>query len=184
MDTGAESYQRFLCGDDEGLVEIIRDYKDGLILYLCSFTENITAAEELMEDTFVKIAIKKPKFSGKSSFKTWLYAIGRNIAIDYIRKNKRLKHVPLDECFSVQNETDVEADYIKEEQRLITHHAMQKLKPEYQQVLHLVYIEGFTHDETAQIMNKNRRQVTNLNYRAKKALKIELEKEGFCYEEL
>ena len=34
MDNGASSYRRFLNGDDEGIVEIVNDYKDGLILYL------------------------------------------------------------------------------------------------------------------------------------------------------
>ncbi|MBD5159991.1 MAG: RNA polymerase subunit sigma-24, partial [Ruminococcus sp.] len=76
MDNGAVSYRRFLDGDDEGMVEIIRDYKDGLILYLNGITGNILLAEEIMEDTFFKLVVKKPKFSGRSSFKTWLYAIG------------------------------------------------------------------------------------------------------------
>ena len=37
MDNGASSYRRFLDGDDKGLVDIIRDYKDGLILFLNGF---------------------------------------------------------------------------------------------------------------------------------------------------
>ena len=75
MDNGASSYRRYLDGDDSGLVELVRDYKDGLILYLNGITGNFCLAEELMEDTFFKLAAKKPKFSGKSSFKTWLYSI-------------------------------------------------------------------------------------------------------------
>ena len=45
MDNGAESYRRFLQGDDKAFVEIIRDYKDGLILYLNGFVNNILTAE-------------------------------------------------------------------------------------------------------------------------------------------
>ncbi len=86
MENGASSYRRFLDGDDSGFVEIVRDYKDGLILYLSSFTGDIYLAEELAEDTFVKLGIKKPRFSGRSSFRTWLYAIGRNAAIDRLRR--------------------------------------------------------------------------------------------------
>ena len=44
MDNGASSYRRFLDGDENGFVEIVRDYKDGLILYLDSFVRNITVA--------------------------------------------------------------------------------------------------------------------------------------------
>ena len=55
MDNGASSYRRFLDGDESGIIEIIRDYKDGLILFLNGFTQNIHIAEELAEDTFVKL---------------------------------------------------------------------------------------------------------------------------------
>ena len=37
MDNGASSYRRFLDGDENGFVELVRDYKDGLILYINSF---------------------------------------------------------------------------------------------------------------------------------------------------
>lgn len=91
MDNGASSYRRFLEGDEDGFIEIVRDYKDGLMLYINSFTNNIHIAEELTEETFVKLALKKPRDSKKSSFKTWLYTIGRNTAIDYLRKNSKLQ---------------------------------------------------------------------------------------------
>ena len=70
MDNGASSYRRFLEGDDDGIVQIIRDYKDGLMLYLNSFVQNIHIAEDLTEDTFVKLIARRPRFSGKSTFKT------------------------------------------------------------------------------------------------------------------
>ncbi len=79
MENGAVNYNRFLDGDKDGMTEIIREYKDGLALYLNSFVRNICLAEELMEETFVSLVMKKPKYSGKSSFKTWLFAIGRNV---------------------------------------------------------------------------------------------------------
>lgn len=69
-DNGASSYRRFLSGDDEGLTEIVRDYKDGLMLYLNGFVNNISTAEELMEETFFKIITKKPRFREKNPFKT------------------------------------------------------------------------------------------------------------------
>ena len=85
MDNGASSYRRFLEGDDSGIVEIIRDYKDGLILFLNRYVNNIHTAEELAEDTFFRIVTRKPRFVAKYSFKTWLYTIGRNIAINHVK---------------------------------------------------------------------------------------------------
>ena len=58
---------------------------------------------------------------------------------------------------------------------------MQRLKYEYRQVICLIYIEGFSNSETAVIMHKSSRQITNMLYQAKKALRSELEKEGITY---
>lgn len=182
MDNGAGSYRRFLAGDDNGIVEIIRDYKDGLILYLNGITGDICLAEELMEDTFFKLVTKKPKFSGKCSFKTWLYAIGRNAAIDGLRRRSRISSVPADECYDLSDEENIEQEYLREEQKITLHKALQRLNPDYRQVLYLVFFEQFSNAETAEIMHKNKRQIENLLYRAKQALKEELGKEGFSYE--
>ena len=117
MDNGASSYRRFRdAGDESGLIEIIRDYKDGLILYLNSFVGNIHTAEELAEDTFVLLGIKKPKDKGKGSFRTWLYTIGRNVAIDYLRRNSKRTEISTQDCPElVSEEQSLEQSYIKEE---------------------------------------------------------------------
>lgn len=182
--TGEQNWRRYLDGDDEGLVEIIRDHKDGLMLYLNNFCGNIGVAEELMEETFTKLAIKRPKFSGKSSFKTWLYAIGRNTAMDHLRHQSRFSPKPIEEHILASEKEELERQYIRKEQMIHLHQTMEKLSEPYRQVLYLVYFEEFTNDEVAQVMKKSKRQIENLLYRAKAALKNLLEKEGFVYEEL
>lgn len=184
MDNGEISYRRFLDGDDEGMVEIIRDYKDGLILYINGITNNLTLAEEIMEDTFFKLVTKKPKFSGRSTFKTWLYSIGRNSAIDSLRKRSRISDIPVDEYSELAEEESIEREYLKEEQKILLHKALQNLNPDYRQVIYLSFFENFSNSETAKIMHKTKRQIENLLYRAKQSLKSELEKEGFEYEVL
>ena len=185
MDNGASSYRRYLDGDDTGITEIIRDYKDGLTLYINGYVNNIFTAEDLMEDTFFKLASKRPRFSGKSAFKTWLYAIARNVALDYLRKNAKTLDEPIEEFSNyLAEESDVEKEYLIKEQKIFLHRTMRELRPEYFQVLYLVYFEDFTNEEIAKIMKKNKRQVENLIYRAKSTLKSELKKEGFEYENL
>ena len=182
MDSGASSYRRFLAGDDSGLVEIIRDYKDGLLLYLTGYTHHVSLAEDCVQETFIKLAVKKPKFREDSAFKTWLYAIGRNIAVDTLRRQHI--HLPLDEAANIADMHSLEQDYLIEESKILLHQAIRKLKPEYQQVIYLSYFEGFSNEQSAKIMHKTRRQIENLLYNARKALKSELEKEGVSYEEL
>ena len=185
MDNGASSYRRFLNGDDNGLLEIVRDYKDGLILYLNGFVNNIFIAEELMEETFFKIITKKPRFTSKYSFKTWLYTIGRNVAIDYIRRRSKQSDFCIEDIENyIKDEHDLEITYIKKEQEIAVHKALKKLNSDYRQVLWLIFFEGFSNLEVGKIINKNPRQMKNLVYRAKNALKIELDKEGFVYERL
>ena len=185
MDNGASSYRRFLDGDKDGIVEIIRDYKDDLTLYLNTFTRNIGVAEELMEDVFVKLVTRKPRFNGKSSFKTWLYSIGRNVAIDYLRHNSKLSKTPIDDLpHLTAEEESAECSYIKQENKLTVHKAMQKLKPQYRQVLYLTFFEELDNEQAGQVMKKTKRQIENLVYHAKQSLKAELNKEGFVYEEL
>ncbi|MBR4056737.1 MAG: RNA polymerase sigma factor [Oscillospiraceae bacterium] len=185
MDNGASSYRRFLDGDDKGLAEIVRNYSDGLILYLNGIVNNISVAEELMEESFFKIITKKPKFNAKYSFKTWLYTIGRNVAIDYLRRKAKLSDASLEDLAnSVQDEYNLERLYIMEERKIPVHRALKKLNAEYRQILWLLYFEGLSNAEASVIMKKSSRQMKNLVYRAKSALKSELDKEGFVYEEL
>ena len=185
MDNGACSYRRFLDGDDNGLAEIIRKYKDGLILFLNSYVNNIYIAEELAEETFFKIITKKPKFSGKSSFKSWLYAIGRNTAVDYIRHNSKIADFSTHEAADYSNDFEAtELSYIKQEEKIAVHKAMSVLTPDYRNVLWLIYFENFSNKDAAVIMKKSDRQIKNLLYRAKASLKLQLKKEGFIYENL
>lgn len=185
MDNGASSYRRFLEGDENGIVEIIKDYKDGLILYLNGFTQNVCIAEELMEETFVRLVVKKPKFSARYSFKTWLYTIGRNVAIDYLRRNSKLVNMSAEEMQNILSEEEsLEQSYIREEEKIAVHRAMSKLNADYRQVLYLMFFEDFGTEQVAAVMKKSKRQIGNLIYRAKMSLKSELDKEGFVYEKL
>ena len=185
MDNGASSYRRFLEGDDDGIVQIIKDHKDGLMLYLNSFVQNIHLAEDLTEDTFVKLIARRPRFSGKSSFKTWLYSIGRNVALDSLRRNAKAATVSAEEAMVlIADEVDVARNYLQTERKLQVHEAMKQLNKEYRQVLVLTFFEGFKNEQVASVMGKSKKQIENLVYRAKLSLKSELEKEGFVYEDL
>ena len=185
MDNGASSYRRFLAGDDNGIVEIIRDYKDGFILFLNRYVNNIHIAEELAEDTFFRLVTRKPRFTANHSFKTWLYAIGRNIAINYIKRANRVTDIPMEDLESLYaEESSLERAYLQEERKITIHRALSKIKAEYSQVLYLKFFEDLSNEQIAVVMRKSKRQVENLIYQAKQSLKAELNKEGFGYEGL
>ena len=180
----AECYSRFLHGDKKAIEDVIREYKDGLIFYIYSIIGDIHKSEELAVDTFIKLFTEKPNFNGDGSFKTWLYSIGRFTTVDYIRKNKNITEVPLENAYALSDDKNIEQGFIHDEEKIKLHKKISRLKPEYSQILYLIYFENFSHDETAKIMKKSRKQINDLLYRAKNALKKEIEKENEFYDEL
>lgn len=185
MENPVDSYGRFLNGDDKGLEEIICTYKDGLMIFLNGIVKNLNIAEELTEETFVKLVLKRPRFLRSSAFKTWLYAIARNLALDHLRRHAGRTVTSLDEYPEFfADEVSLEQSYIHKEEKIMLHRTMQKLKDEYQQILWLIYFEGFTYRDAAKIMKKSTHSVETLAYRARQSLKRKLIEEGFIYEEL
>lgn len=184
MEQKPNSYQLFLDGDESALADIIHTYKDGLILYLNGIVGDIVTAEELTEEVFVKLVLKRPRFHNGSSFKTWLYTVARNTAIDHLRRNKRI-HIPLEEAPQLSDEeADLERSYIRRDEMLLLHSCMKRLKPEYRQVLWLSYFEGFSYQQIGRVMKKTTHGVDTLAYRARVALKNLMIKEGYNYEGL
>lgn len=184
MDKGSEYYAMYLDGDNTGMELMIKEYSDGLKLFLNTYVQNIYTAEELMIDTFAKIGYKKPKKNANTSFKTWLYAIGRYTAIDYLRKNK-VMHVSFDEIGDVvAEEVALEEKVIIDERRMAINNAMKKLNDDYKHVLWLFYFENQSVKQVATIMGRSVHATENMLSRARKGLKEELEKEGFSYEDL
>lgn len=183
MDSGSSSYRRFLDGDETGLTEIVRDYKDGLILYINSIVNDIHIAEDLTEDTFVRLVVRRPMDKGGGSFKTWLYTMGRNRAIDHLRHHKCRQEVLLDAfADDAIASNSVEELYFREEKRRTVRLALSRLKPDYQQVLWLIYFEDFSCKQVAKVMKKRVHTVEVLASRARKALSVELCKEGYASE--
>ena len=180
MDNGASSYRRFLEGDNDGFVEIIRDYKDGLMLYLNGYVHDIHDAEDLMEDTFVKLYVKRPNFTHSFSFKTWLYTIGRNVAIDHLRREKRRNVRSVEEAEGIlADRMQLEQEYLRKEERIQLLEAMETLNDDYRQTLYLKYFEGLSNEEIGKVLGKSNRQVENLLYRGKQALRKVIEHEDY-----
>ena len=101
----------------------------------------------------------------------------------YIRRHAKLSVVPLESQELLADEANIESNYIKDEQKRMVHQALHRLNPAYRQVLYLIYFEEFSNAEAALIMKKSKRQIETLLYHAKKALRSELERSGFDYEE-
>lgn len=171
-------YLRYLdSAADDDLRTLLERYRDPLTLFLYGFLHNMEDAEELMLDAFAVIASGTASFSGKSSFKTWLFAIGRNLAYKKLRRD-HFFFVPLDEALTADDGVP-DAELLKDERSRMLYEAMSRINPEYRQALYLTYFEDMSADEVAAVLKKNRKQVYNLIARGKESLKTGLIEMGF-----
>ena len=182
MDDGALSYRRYLDGDQEAFDEIIALFRDSMILFINGYVRNISIAEDIAMDVFAELIFHKKRYNFKSSLKTYMFSIARNKSIDYVRKNKRYAQSEMDENY-ISDLSDLTESVIKKDNRRILHKSIDGLKEDYKTVIYLLYFEELSYDEIACVMHKSKKQIDNLAYRAKKELKLILEKEGIEYAE-
>ena len=174
MDRGLEVYQRFIAGDEKALDELIAMYRNPLTAFICGFIKDNDTAESIMIDVFVEL-IRHKGFKGKSSLKTYLFAIGRNKALRHL-KNNRHDFVSLDDVENYISADDLLPEkLIEEERRKIVHEAMDKLNPVYKEVIYLLYFEEMSYKEVSLVLRKSSKQVANIAYRAKQSLRLHIE---------
>lgn len=174
MDKGADNYLRFVNGDKSAFTELVKEYTNGLMLFINCIVGDIHIAEEAADETFLKLYVKKPRYKSEYSFKTWLYTIGKNTAINYAKKYRKSDWIPIEDYYYISDDTNIEAEYINTEDNKRLHQAIHRLKKEYAQVLYLIYFEGLTNAETADVMGRSKENISVLIHRAKNALKAEL----------
>lgn len=184
MESGESSYRRFLEGDEDGLLELVRQYSDGLLLFLYGMVHDLSLAEELTEDTFAELVLHRGRFRGEASLKTYLYRIGRNQALNALKKQSRLTLLPIEEAAAIADIRSLEDTVLRTERRRRVREGMEQLAPAYREVLYLLYFEELSYVQTGAVMRKSEKQVKNLAYRARQALKAVLQKEGWKDEDL
>ena len=182
MTNGESSYRRFLDGDNNAFVEIVDEYRERLIFFLYRYVGDLHVAEDLAEDVFVEVLLHPKRFRFQCALKTWLFTIGRNKAVDFLRKTSRLHVIALDEAERLADERSLEEAVLDSEEKRQLNHAMTEIAEDYRMALHLVYFEELSYEEAALFMKKNRKQVENLVYRGKQSLRKILEREGCNYE--
>ncbi len=174
----------------EKIEELVEEYREGLIHFIFRYVRDAHMAEDLAEDVFVELLLHPDRFRAASSEKTYLYAIGRNKAVDYIRKNSRMlllsdretgtseddlafleRESMEEERFKqMAEDSDPALRLLKKEEAEELRSAMAEIKREYREALTLVYFEDMSYDEAGKVMGKKNKQIENLIYRGKKSL--------------
>ncbi|MFV8830009.1 RNA polymerase sigma factor SigX [Alkalihalobacterium sp. APHAB7] len=152
-------------------------YHQPLFQFIFYMVRSRETAEELVQEVYIKVLQSYVSFEGKSSEKTWLYSIARNITIDWIRKQNRQKRKWLGllgpiEKVEVRDPAPLPEDIVTQSDELrLIYKGLAECSSDQQQVVILRYVQSLTITETAQVLGWTESKVKTTTHRAIKALK-------------
>jgi RNA polymerase sigma-70 factor, ECF subfamily len=175
----------YLLGDKDALEELIRDALPHVYRYLFRFVYNDDNAQELTQETFIKVWRKIKRFDTRKNFNTWVLSIARNTAIDFLRKQKRkeVESINTQECEGDFLEETV-ADELPAIEVVLDNNilatqledAIKALPLKYRETLMLCFYEDLSLEEISVIQNTPLNTVKTRKLRGIKLLKSELER--------
>jgi len=167
-------------GDPTAFDELVRRYQPRLLGMLYNMTNNQTDAWDLAMETFEKAYSSIHTFRLDAEFYTWLYRIGFNLTVNFIKRNKHRNNLSMDdENLDLQNRSefiDIRADGDAEKQARLTelkkklNESLMKLSDEHRAVVTLFDIQGLSHAEISKIMNCKEETVRSRLFYAHKQL--------------
>jgi len=171
-------------GDNNSLSEIVNAYSPNIYSLSLKFMRNKHDAEDVLQETFLKMLNSIPKFEGRSTLYSWLYRIATNTALEKLRKK-------YPEQFEIELDTvdyhehsgrkSFELPYFDEKDlqnsdlKIELNSAIKKLNAKLRIVFILRDIEGNSVKETAKILNLSEANVKVRLMRARMFLKENLE---------
>lgn len=179
MDAAANSYRRFLDGDESAFEEIMQELFCGLVFFINGFVHDPHAAEDIAIDAFSDLVVHRHRYNFRVSLKTYLYMVGRSRALDYLRRRRILRFTELSEAHGLADDSAaLEELALADDRQRRVNAALEQLPQDMAAAVRLVYFEEMTYAEAARVMGKKSKQVDNLLYRAKRELQNILGEEG------
>lgn len=146
-------------GDQKAYADLMSRYKDSIFFMLLKMVNNREDAMDLTIETFGKAFENLEKYRPEYAFSTWLFRIGTNNCIDFIRK-KRLKTLSIDETYGNDDDDirydppakslDPEESMIRKQKMHVMHNIVDKLSPRYRKLVVLRYFEEKSYEEIAE----------------------------------
>ncbi len=160
------------------LEQLIEQYQHRLLRYLLFLTGKREVAEDLFQETWMRVLVRGSQYNGKARFDTWLFTIARNLVIDLSRKRSTLS---LDEMcdpqederpFEVASEAANPLEHFQSaETASHVSDALLRLGSSYREVLVLRFHEELSLEEIAQVTHAPLSTVKSRLYRGMAALK-------------
>lgn len=137
-------------------------------------SRNHELAEDVVQETFLKVVAKAPKLRNQEHLKAWIIKVARNDAYDFFKKNKKYHHVSEPQVVVDMKAPFLHptvADQVEDQIRNETlHEALNELSPAYRQALFLYYIEEKPYKEIALELGTTEQALAQMMVRARKKL--------------
>lgn len=170
--------------DMELLADLVERYQHRLVRYLLYLTGRRDYAEDLAQETWIRVLQRGSQYNGRQRFDPWLFAIARNLAIDYLRKKRNAAQTASlpddrDEILLVPSSgpSPFEAAARSEDATRLAGH-LQILSPLYREALLLRFQEDLSLAEIAEVLGAPVTTVTSRIYRGLAALRSAFEEGG------
>lgn len=152
-----------------------------LLRYLTRMTRNSVDADDLLQETLIRMASELPRLRSSAAVRGWAYKIATNVAIDFLRKTKRTQFEEFSDEFTASG-ADEEEDFIIDEMNDCIRGVIDKLPPAYRAAIILSDLQGQSVAETAQIMDISIAAAKVRIHRARKRLRESLNEKCDFYE--
>ena len=149
-------------GSQESYAELVRRYGGRLLIFMQNKTGNITDAEDLVQETFIKAYSNIHKYRRAFRFSTWLFTIASRLAASHYRKLKL--HVDHQETTDDNNPLDAA---IEKESSYDLWLLADSLPDNQYQALWLKYVEDMSIKEISAVMRKSQINIKVILYRAR-----------------
>ena len=156
---GQDLVKRAQDGDSDAFGALFQAHKARIYSVCLRMTSNAAEAEDFTQEAFLQVFRKIGKFRGDSAFSTWLHRIAVNTVLMHFRK-KELNQVSLDEPHNRGDGAKVRREYGTRDRdlagcvdRIALARAMQKLPPGYRTIFLLHEVEGYEHQEIAEMLS-------------------------------
>jgi len=148
--------ERIRHGDRTSYGELVRRYEKKLLRTLYRMVGKSETAEDLAQEAFLKAYDRLAQFDSSKRFGPWLFQIGVNGAIDWLRKHRKRHQLSLNEMISGERTFDVAQDDPREKADVAqeVHYVLAQIPVKYRTVLMLRDLEGFPCSEVAAIVGR------------------------------
>jgi RNA polymerase sigma-70 factor (ECF subfamily) len=171
-----------LCeGDETALAPLVEKYKRMVYRLAMQITKNHADADDVMQETFIKVYRSIRMFRRDAAFETWLYRIAVNEALNFVKRRERRRESALEAAaegeyeattrYQAQTANDPHVHAEKAELRHYVTKAVNSLSLKHRTVVILHEFEGLTHAEIASILNCSEGTVRSRLHYARKKLR-------------